>query len=678
MFALNTPVEQLYLVGPARSALLKKLGIVTLNDLLFYFPRKHEDLSKIIEIKDLKADEFSNIKSKIIEIRSFRTRVRRLTLTSAQVSDGSGSISCIWFNQPFLEKTLKKGETYIFSGKSVFEKKKFTIQNPIYEQEKSEQIHTSRLVPVYSLTAKLTQKQLRSIIKTYLDKIIFEEYLPSEIVRDLSLISEDQAIKQFHFPKNYGYLKKAQERLSFDEIFQTQLRVIKSRKEREKKTSFTIEDAKIIENKIAGLPFKLTNDQMSALNDILNDLLKPYPANRLLEGDVGSGKTIVAGLAMWLVAKNKMQSAVLSPTEILAQQHYQTFYKLFNEDHLNVGLLTSSQASINGKPVSKKEFLLAAEIGQIQIIIGTHSLLEETVKFDHLALVIIDEQHRFGVEQRSSLKKNYNTHLLTMSATPIPRTLALTLYGDLDISVIRELPGGRLPIKTKLVEEDKRSEVYNFINEEIQSGRQVFVVCPLVDESDKLGVKSATKEYDRLQNEIFPQHKIGLLHGKLKPAEKERVMSEFKDATSQILVSTSVVEVGVDVPNATVMVIEGAERFGLAQLHQFRGRVGRAHHQSYCFLFTTKDRLESPRLKAMTQNNNGFELAEKDLQIRGSGELYGTTQSGYGFKIATLENLELVMQSKKLAEKVLIEDPSLNKYPKLKQKILELPLVHLE
>jgi ATP-dependent DNA helicase RecG len=671
MFELNTPIENLYLVGPARAKLLKRLEIKTLEDLIFYFPRAHHDLSQFVSIADLKAGMTSNIKAKILEVKSFRTKVRKLSLTQALIEDDTGSIICIWFNQPFLSKILIKNQQFIFSGKVAISKNKLQMQNPVYEQERAEQIHTSRLVPLYSLTASLTQKQIRFIIKTYLDKIELPEYLPKEIIDAENLLDENSAVRAFHFPKDQAQLAMAQNRLAFDEIFQTQFRVLQYKKTREQKNSIKINPNIDLAPKIQELPFTLTDGQKQALKEILSDFQKPYPANRLLEGDVGSGKTIIAALAMYLLAKNNLQAVLLSPTEVLAQQHYANFLKLFLNDGFDICLLTSSQSRLNGNPVSKDTLLAAIKTNRAKIILGTHALLEKNVKFSKLALVVIDEQHRFGVQQRSVLKQISNAHLLTMSATPIPRTLALTLYGDLDLSRLTELPAGRQKILTKIVSEENRTKAYEFIAKQILSGRQIFVICPLIEESDKLGVKSATQEYKKLAQQIFPQFKVGLLHGKLKPAEKELIMQKFKDNELNILVSTSVIEVGVDVPNATVMMIEGSERFGLAQLHQFRGRVGRSEHKSYCFLFSDDPAsIQNPRLQALTESNNGFELAEKDLAIRGSGDLYGTVQSGYDFKIANLSNLDLVERSRAYAEKLLNNNVELN--------IRRQSIVHLE
>lgn len=680
MFDLKSPIEKLYLVGPARAKLLKHLGIHTLQDLLFYLPRAHHDLSHFTPIAELQSNQFANIKARVVSVKSFRTRVRRLTLTQAVVEDDTGSITCIWFNQPYLQKTLKTGEQFIFSGKVAISKSKLQMQNPIYEQEKNEQVHTARLVPVYPLTASLTQKMLRTIIKTYLDKTTVPEFLPAEILRAEKFLDEDRALKQFHFPADWTELKSAQKRLAFDEIFITQLRVLKYKKLRQQCESFEITDGKnILSAKISTLPFELTTSQSQALTEILTDLARPFPGNRLLEGDVGSGKTIIAALTMWLAAQNGLQAVLLAPTEVLAQQHYLSLLKLFINDGLDLGLMTSASVRLNGNPVSKNTLLAHIQTGRTKLVIGTHALLDKKVKFRKLSLIVIDEQHRFGVEQRSALKQHSNAHLLTMSATPIPRTLALTLYGDLDISILSELPKGRTPITTELVAEDKRNQVYQFISEQIKSGRQAFVICPLIEESDKLGIKSAQAEYEKLSKTIFPDFKIGLLHGKLKPAEKEEAMRRFKDNETQILVSTSVVEVGVDVPNATVMMIEGSERFGLAQLHQFRGRVGRSTHSSYCFLFSDDPNASNnPRLTAMVQSSNGFELAQKDLEIRGSGDLYGTQQSGYGFKVATLSNLALVERSRGYAEKILNDDPETSHLPLLRQKIAEKPDIHLE
>jgi len=679
MFDLSTPVEKLYLVGPARAKLLKNLGVDTLYDLLFYFPRTHQDLSKFTPINELQSGEHSNIKARILEIKSFRTKVRRFSLTQALVEDDSGAITCVWFNQPFLAKTLKQGEEFIFSGKITVSKNKLQLQNPVYEEVKNEQVHTSRLVPMYPLTASLTQKQLRSVIKFYLDKTPIPDYLPNDILKKEKLPPLNEAIKIFHFPDTYASLQFARNRLAFDEIFQTQIRVLQYKKQRELKNAANMPAGPFLNQKIKQLPYQLTDGQEQALSEILSDFERQFPANRLLEGDVGSGKTIIAALSMLVAAKNGFQAVLLSPTEVLASQHYANLLNLFKDDGLDPLIMTSAQTRINGNPISRATALAALETGRSKIIIGTHSLIQPSIKFKNLSLTVIDEQHRFGVEQRSNLKVSNNSHLLTMSATPIPRTLALSIYGDLDISVLKELPAGRQKIVTKIVAEINRIKAYEFIAKQIANGRQAFVICPLIEESDKLGFKSAVQEYKKLSEQIFPNLNIGLLHGKLKPAEKELTMQKFKNNELQILVSTSVIEVGVDVPNATVMMIEGAERFGLAQLHQFRGRVGRSEHKSFCFLFSGDPNAEqNPRLQALVESNNGFELAEKDLEIRGSGDVYGTRQSGYTFKIASLSNIEMVQRSRRLAEEILEKDLELIQYPALKEKIEKSPTVHLE
>ncbi|MGE5297799.1 MAG: ATP-dependent DNA helicase RecG [Acidobacteriaceae bacterium] len=679
MFNLNTPVEELYLVGPARAKLLKKLGISDLSDLLYFFPRFHQDLSQFSPIKEVKPGNFANIKARIVTIKSFRTKVKRFSLTSAVVEDDTDSLSCVWFNQPFLTKVLRPGEEFIFSGKVTWSSGKRQLQNPVYEQVKFEQVHTARLVPIYSLTARLTQKQLRSIIKNYLDKVFIPDPLPENVIFEEKLLDENTAVKSFHFPKDQQQAALAQKRLAFDEIFTTQLRVLQYKKKRETIKAYPIAlDSKLSE-KISSLPFELTASQKTAVDDIIGDFQRNFPANRLLEGDVGSGKTIIAALAMYAASLSGIQAVLLAPTEVLAQQHYLSLLKLFLNDGLDVGLLTATSCRINGNPVSKGTLTGQLSSGRLKLVIGTHALLQPSVKFEKLGLIIIDEQHRFGVEQRSSLQRIGKAHLISMTATPIPRTLALTLYGDLDITRLKEMPVGRIPIITELVTETERDRVNSFIADQIRSGRQAFVICPLIEESDKLGVKSATEEFERLKKGPFSEFSLGLLHGRMKAAEKESVMNKFKDNQIQILVSTSVVEVGVDVPNASVMLIEGAERFGLAQLHQFRGRVGRSSHKSYCFLFSNETNpSENPRLKAIASSNNGFELAEKDLKIRGSGDLYGTEQSGYGFKIATLSNIDAVQRSKLHADRLLGQDPMLDRHPMLKRIINQKPALHLE
>jgi ATP-dependent DNA helicase RecG len=539
---------------------------------------------------------------------------------------------------------------------------------------------------MYPLTANLTQKQVRFLVSHVADLAKdIDEWLPSQILEKQDLILLSQALRGIHFPIDDIDLKKSTERLKFDELFLLQLKAELSRQEKilQKAPVIEFKEAEIKEF-VKSLSFVLTKTQKISAWEILQDLGKPNPMNRLLSGDVGSGKTVVSGIAMCNSALNGYQSALMAPTEILALQHYSTLIGLFG-NKLRIGLLTQSQFSIYFTPFKKynfqssiksgirqkKEFLEKLRKGDIDILVGTHALLSEGVEFKNLGLVVVDEQHRFGVGQRKDMKeKGEGTHFLSMTATPIPRSLALMVYGDLDVSIINELPPGRKPILTRLVEPINRNKAYDFIRKQVQQGRQVFVVCPLIEEKDESGKKSVMSEYEKLSKIIFPDLKIGYLHGKLKSAEKEEIMNKFKNNEINILVSTSVVEVGVDIPNASLMMIEGAERFGLAQLHQFRGRVGRSIHQSYCFLFVGN---ESPkameRLRFFEKNSDGFKLAEKDLEMRGPGVVYGTAQSGLmNLRLAKLTDRDIIKKARDSAQAVI---NNLDKYPKLINKVKE-------
>jgi len=618
-------------------------------------------------------------------IKNTRSFHKRKNITEALISDNSGSIKVVWFNQPFLTKILKVGNEIFLSGKVDFDRYGIHLTSPSYEKvdAKGETIHTARIVPVYRTTESLTNKQIRFLVKLVAplaSKV--HDWLPVEVKKDIGLIDLNQALKQIHFPENINLVKAARHRLKFNELFLVQLQNLLLKNNLQKsvapKIIFHEEETKKF---TTALSFKLTNGQRQAAWEILQDVEAGKPMNRLLEGDVGSGKTIVAAIAVLNVFLNGYKTMLMAPTEILARQHYNTFRNLFSGLNMRVGLVTRSEKKMNrenGEKNNDAEFI----INNSDLVIGTHALIQDGVEINKLGLAIVDEQHRFGVKQRQALKGNKeNPHFLSMTATPIPRTMSLAFYGDLDISVMKELPVGRKKILTKVVPPEKRGAAYEFVKKEIKNGRQVFVICPLIDPSDKLGVKSAKEEYKKLSREIFPELKIGLLHGKMKSEEKERVMREFLENKINILVSTSVVEVGVDVPNATIMMIEGAERFGLAQLHQFRGRVGRLDFQSYCFLFSDSDGEEAAkRLLVMTTCNDGFVLAEKDLEFRGPGEIWGVRQSGMpDLQIATLADYAIIKEAKTAAENFLKEDPDLVKYPDLRDKLGNfLGKVHLE
>ena len=692
MLTPDASILQLNSVGQTTAGRLKKLGLQTIQDLLFYFPWRYDNFGQTIPISDLQAGTTVNIVGRIDLISNKRSRQRRLAITEAIISDDSDSLKVVWFNQPYISKTLKVGDEISLAGKVVESYGQLTLMSPIYEKisDYHELIHTQGLTPIYSLTAGLTQKQLRFLIDAALPTApALIDWLPAEIQTKLNLLDLPTALKKIHFPKNEADIRLAKQRLGFAELFLRQLQAQLIKREIKTSRAPQIEFKKNeTQALIKSLSFKLTNDQKQAAWEILQDLAKSQPMSRLLEGDVGSGKTLVAIIAMLNVALNGQQAVLMAPTEILAEQHFETLSKFLANFEINLGLLTHNRRLTNyeiNEKITPPEIL-----NNCQIIIGTQALIQDKLKFKNLALIIVDEQHRFGVEQRQKLTRsgsesnqaptpksiaNLTPHFLSMTATPIPRSLALAIYGDLDISIIKEKPANRLPIITKIVPEASRAAAYKFIHTQIKAGRQAFVICPLIDPSDKLGVKSVTEEYQKLNEGIFPDLKIGLLHGRLKPAEKNKIMQEFLDNDIKILVATSVIEVGIDIPNATIMIIEGASRFGLAQLHQFRGRVGRSGHQSYCFLFpgtensliATKTR---ERLGALVKHQDGYLLAQEDLKLRGAGEIYGTIQSGYPeLKIASLFDYALIKQAQTEAEIIITSDPELKKYPKLKNQL---------
>jgi len=677
MLTLETKLSDLPKVGKSTSNKLKKIGLETTIDLIWHLPYRYEDFSNIKPIGDLKINETATIKGKVELITGRRARHRRLHLTECLISDDTGSIKTIWFNQPYLNKYLNRGDEIYISGKIDDDFHTLQFTNPLWE--KTEQhVHTGRIIPIYPSTQGISQKQLRQMIKIVTPLLEnYEDYLPNTITNKYLLPPLNQALHNIHWPKNKNEFLLATKRLQFDELFFISLNQAKNNYELKKqiapKIPFNQENTKTL---VKSLPFTLTVDQKKAAWEILKNIEQPTPMNRLLQGDVGSGKTVVGAIACLNCAVNNMQSVILAPTEILAQQHYQTFLNTLKKFALNICLYTRSQQKLNNEKVKKNDLKKAIATGQVNIIIGTHALLQEKINYADIGLIIVDEQHRFGVAQRKKLKdktKNLLPHFLSMTATPIPRTLALTLYGDLDISLIREKPVGRKKIITKIVAEQNRTLAYQFIAEKIKAGGQAFVICPLIEESDSLGVKAATQEYEKLATKIFPQFKIGLLHGKMKTSAKEKTMNDFKNKQIDILVSTSVIEVGVDVPNANLMIIEGADRFGLAQLHQFRGRIGRSDIQSYCFLFTdNKNTKTLHRLQAMMLYDDGIKLAEYDLKNRGSGEIYGTRQSGFiNLKIADLTDITTIKKTKQAAVEIIDQSPNLDLFPLLKKEFIQ-------
>jgi len=684
MIQLSSHISSLARVGQATSSRFKKLGLETIQDLIFYFPWRYDNFGETIAIKDVVADSTANIIGQIDLIHNRRSFQKKIYVTEALVKDATETIKVIWFNQAFLSKTLHMGDMVSLAGKVTLRDGQLILLSPTYEKiSDSDQdlIHTQGLTPVYSTTANLTPKQIRTLIKQNiaLAKNI-TDWIPENIKRKLRLINLDQALYQIHFPQNENELREAKQRLGFAELFLRQLQAQVTKKELKAKKATPIAfQEKTTRDFVASLPFKLTDDQKKAAWEILQDLAKTSPMSRLLEGDTGSGKTLVAIIALLNAAKNNRQAILMAPTEILAEQHFNTVSELLKNEGITIGLITNTHKKISFESEEKKKLKAQEIINRSQILIGTHALIQPGLDFPRLALIVVDEQHRFGVEQRQKLLLNgqnhYTPHFLSMTATPIPRSLALAIYGDLDISILKEKPQNRQAIITTIVTDRDRAATYRFITQEIKRGRQVFVVCPLIDPSDKLGVKSVKEEHRKLDKEIFPDIAVGLLHGKMKSQDKENIMRDFLANKIKILVATSVVELGIDVPNASIMMIEGAERFGLAQLHQFRGRVGRDRYQSYCFLFPgpesdLQNKKSLTRLEALVEHQDGFLLAKEDLKLRGAGEIYGTIQSGYPeIKIASLFDYELIKQAQDEAEILISTDPELKDHPLIKAKL---------
>ncbi|MBU0476822.1 ATP-dependent DNA helicase RecG [Patescibacteria group bacterium] len=705
---LLTTIEKIPRVGPQYQKRLKKLGIKTVRDLLFHFPHRYEDFSNIIPISKIKIGETCCLQGKILEINTKKTWKKRLFLTQAILEDKTGAIKVIWFNQPYLASNLKSQDEVCLAGKVLSDENGTYLTNPAHERifETKGLIHTGRIVPVYPETQRLSSRWLRFILRPLLNKFKEEiiDPLPDKIRKDNKLMLLKEALWQVHFPDSLKLAQSAQARFSFEELFLIQLFVLRERQKLSKEKAVSLPfKLEIVKDFVDSLPFKLTDAQRKSAWQILKDLEKPRPMNRLLEGDVGSGKTVVAAIAALSAAKAGYQTAFMAPTEILAKQHFKEVPKLLKKFNLNIGLLTGKEDKFISKKlkndvieISRQKLLEKAKKGEIDVLIGTHALIQDKVKFGNVALVVLDEQHRFGVKQRAKLcqQKEFVPHLLSMTATPIPRTLALTIYGDLDLSLIDELPKGRKKIITKVIPPADRKKAYDFIGKQVKKGRQVFVICPRIEAADKeqkesnsenalswTEAKAVKQEYETLSKEIFPDLKIEMLHGKMTPKEKEKIMTNFKNKKADILVSTSVIEVGIDVPNAAVMMIEGAERFGLAQLHQFRGRVGRSKYQSYCFLFTDSPAQKTrQRLKALISCENGFELAEKDLAIRGPGDFKGTRQWGIpDLAMASLKDISLVEKTRQSVKELIEEDPGLKKYPALREKLKQFQeRIHLE
>jgi len=683
----HTPIENLPGVGTYYARKLKKLEIKTLEDLIYHFPFRYDDFSQISTISNIVPGEKISVQGVIWQIKNIRTR-RGKFVTVATIADQSSTIEVIWFNQPYLTKTLKAGLPVSLSGKVQLDGNRPKLVSPSYEIIRStvnrepltvnqNTIHTGRLVPIYPETEGLSSKWLRTEIAKFLPiyKQNSKDFLPKNIIENQKFESLNSALQKIHFPEKYDDVISARERLGFDEIFITQLMSQLRKKEWQQRS--TAPKMHINKNKLTkfanNLPFTLTTAQKRAMREIFNNLESQRPTNRLLEGDVGSGKTVVAAAAALVAYDNGLDTLFAAPTEILTFQHQNTLDSILKPLGIKVGIWTAS----------KKQ--------KGDITCGTHALLTSFKPERQIGLVIVDEQHRFGVAQRAKLFLSQNSpqkrgspkaakltpHLLTMTATPIPRTLALTLYGDLDLSILDEMPKGRQKIATFVVPNFKRNDAYGFIEKEVKGGRQAFILTPFVEPSETMAtVKSATQEFENLKTKFPKKIKLGLLHGRLKSKDKEKIIKDFKNNKIQILVATPVVEVGIDIPNATIMLIESAERFGLAQLHQLRGRVGRSEHKSYCFLFTDSRAENSiKRLKSMEKIHVGFELADLDLKMRGAGEIFGLTQSGFfNFKVADLSNQKLISTAQAEARKIIDSDPNLKKYPQLSTKLSTLNL----
>jgi ATP-dependent DNA helicase RecG len=662
--SLDDPVTRIPGVGENRAEQLKQLGVRTIRDLLYLVPRRHEDYSRLAPISSLLYNREYTVRGRVTNVHEERTRTGRSMIT-ATIADQSGTLPVIFFN-PYVLKQIYPGVEIAVSGRIERQRGQICLRNPEWELLEGESIHTGRLVPFYPLTRGLFQKQVRNLTRRALDaaRELIEDPVSAPVRERHNLLDLGTALEALHYPRTGPEHRQARARLAFDEFLVLQIGLLRRKADWQAQVGQSFEvDPAHLQFFTGSLPFRLTDAQQRTLDEILEDLKRPEPMSRLLQGDVGAGKTVVAAAAAHVVIGNGAQVAVLAPTEILAEQHERTFNKIFRElpsdSRPSVALLTGSTTSAQRRDIDE-----ALQSGDLDILIGTHAILEERVEFKQLGLAIIDEQHRFGVRQRARLRsKGLNPDILVMTATPIPRSLALVMHGDLDVSIIDELPPGRHPIVTRRTTAGKRKQVYEFVREQVQAGRQAFIIYPLVEESERLDVKAATTESERLDNEVFPDLRVGLLHGRMRPAEKDAIMTAFRDHEIDILVATSVVEVGIDVPNATVMVIEGAERFGLSQLHQFRGRVGRGAAKSYCVLITSSDANggnSQRRLDAIVETQDGFRLAEIDLELRGPGEFFGTRQSGIPeLQFAVLGDMITLHAARTEAGRILEIDPEL-------------------
>ena len=662
MDVLRNSAQYIKGVGPARFKILNRLGIHTVSDLLYYLPRRYEDRSNFIPIGRLEVGNYATVKAEIIKLNLWRSK-KGLSIFQIAVGDDSGVLAAVWFNQPFMKRYFKVGQEIILYGK-VEKYRRLQMNSPEYEfvSGKDSALHMGRIVPIYPLTTNINQRYLRTIINRAVQSccVYIPDTLPYNLRKRLDLLPLTLAVRYIHFPQDITARTSAYKRLVFDEffLFQLLLALKKSRQSKQAEGIAHKTEGRLIEIFQTSLPFKLTSSQSKVIKEIESDMRSSQPMNRLLQGEVGSGKTIVAAYALVLSVQSAHQAAIMAPTEILAEQHYLSLSKLLLPLNINVGLLISSM-SRHGK----QETLQDLQSGVLDIVVGTHALIEENIQFKRLGLVVVDEQHKFGVVQRLLLrKKGKIPDYLVMTATPIPRTLAMTIYGDLDISTIKELPKGRLPISTIWVKEQGLKDVHKFIREEILKGRQAYIVYPLIKRSPTFELKAATEMYNKLKEEEFRSLRLGLIHGQMDGREKEKIMRDFKRHKLDILVSTTVIEVGIDIPNASVMVIEQAERFGLSQLHQLRGRIGRGPHPSYCILVSHPQTEKArQRIDAMLTISDGFRLAQQDLDIRGPGQFFGPAQHGAPeLKIGNIvRDMQLMEIARHEAFSLVKNDPSL-------------------
>lgn len=658
---LKKPLQYLKGVGEARAVLFQRLGIYTVEDAISHFPRDYEDRSRLKKLIELQDGEQCSFEGMIVSKPIVSKPRRGLSICRASIRDDTGLINAVWFNQPYLKDHFKPGEKYLFFGK-ITKRRTFEVLNPVYEKvEDNGPVNTCRIIPIYPSTGRLTQNVIRNVIRNALDYAGdgLEDILPDSVKQKYHLADIHFSIRNIHFPQSDDAFLKARKRLVFEELLMLQLALMSMKSTRESDESgIRFGAGAEVREFIRSLPFKLTNAQARVFSEIEKDMEDNKVMNRLIQGDVGSGKTIVAVLALVKAVKSGYQGAFMAPTEILAAQHYDSVSRLLEPLGIKTALLTGSTSAKDARIL-----LEGIDSGDIDIVIGTHALLEEKVRFCKLGLVVTDEQHRFGVRQRAVIgKKGSNPDMLVMTATPIPRTLALILYGDLDISVIDELPPGRKKVLTYAVDSSMRERINNFIRKQVSQGRQVYIVCPLVEESDAVEAASASEMAVQLAQRTFSDLRVGLMHGKMRPQEKEDVMRRFVSGQIDILVSTTVIEVGVNVANASLIVVENAERFGLSQLHQLRGRVGRSEHQSYCVLFNSnRSEIARERMKVMEETSDGFVISEKDLELRGPGDFFGTRQHGIPeMKIANLyRDVEILKKAQEAASMLLAADKTL-------------------